>query len=123
MAGTCSCFVVMVSPYLFTKSSPYPGQEQPPTSMCPHTSNLNISHQWCTEFMGWISVVGEMTVRTKKVVLLCTPLPACSAANLNTVRMLDFNRGIDLGSQFLQLLFDVSVCPLKTSIKLPGVFV
>lgn len=72
--------------------------------------------------MRWISVGREMIVRTKKVVLLSTPLPACSAPNLNTIRILDFNRGIDLGSQFFQVLFDIGVCPLKTSIKLPGVF-
>lgn len=63
----------------------------------------------------------EMIVRTKKkVFLLCTPLPA---ANLTTIRILAFNRGIDLGFQFFQLLFDIGVCPLKKSMKLPGVFV
>lgn len=55
--------------------------------------------------------------------LLPTLLLAGSAANLNTIRILDFNRGIDLGSQFFQLLFVIGVLPLRTSRKLSGVFV
>lgn len=121
MAGTCSCFVVKVSPYLPMKSSIYPRQEWPPTSMCPHTSNINISHPWYTEIRRWISVMREIIVRTKKRVFYCAlHLPA---ANLTTIRILDFNRGIDLGFQFFQLLFDIGVCPLKISMKLPGLFV
>lgn len=71
--------------------------------------------------MRWISVVREIIMRAKRLFLLCTPLPACFAANLNTIRILDFSRII--GSQLFQVLFDIGVCPLKTNIKLPGVFV
>lgn len=48
---------------------------------------------------------------------------ACFAADLNIIRTMTFNKGIELGSKFFQLLFDIVVCPVKISIKLVVVFV